>query len=406
VTTATFPVSEPSTAGDCPLEAPGNRIVARSRNGAQAPIHHSNEMAISTGDRRRTRGTDVRRSLGRLAGVAIATAAVLGAVPGTGSAAPSDGQVSAAQQGVDAAAAQVGALLTQLGTAQSAVNSAHAEAAAARGRYAASLADYQRARSAADAARAALQQAQQQLGAARADVASFARSSYITGSTSPRMQALLTSGGPAQLLERAALLDAIGNGRSDAVDTFTAAQRQADAASAAAQTALTGAATAKDQAANALAAAEQAETAAQQQVAAIQVQQAAMQTQLDRARTTLVTLQAQQAAARTAVTSIPPPSAAPAAGSGGSSSSGGSTSTSAHDWDAVALCESSGNWNINTGNGYYGGLQFSQSTWAAYGGTAYAPRADLATKSQQIAVAERVLAAQGAGAWPVCGRTL
>ena len=52
----------------------------------------------------------------------------------------------------------------------------------------------------------------------------------------------------------------------------------------------------------------------------------------------------------------------------------------AHDWDAVAQCESSGNWGINTGNGYYGGLQFSPSTWAAYGGTAYAPRADLATQ--------------------------
>lgn len=72
-------------------------------------------------------------------------------------------------------------------------------------------------------------------------------------------------------------------------------------------------------------------------------------------------------------------------------------------WDKVADCESSGNWAINTGNGYYGGLQFSQSTWAAYGGTKYAPRADLATKQQQILVAEKTLAGQGPGAWPVCG---
>ncbi|MET0763441.1 MAG: transglycosylase family protein [Blastococcus sp.] len=77
-----------------------------------------------------------------------------------------------------------------------------------------------------------------------------------------------------------------------------------------------------------------------------------------------------------------------------------------HDWDGVAHCESSGNWSINTGNGYYGGLQFSQSTWAAYGGLAYAPRADLATKDQQIAVAERTLVGQGIGAWPACGRYL
>jgi len=78
----------------------------------------------------------------------------------------------------------------------------------------------------------------------------------------------------------------------------------------------------------------------------------------------------------------------------------------AHNWDGVARCESSGNWSINTGNGYYGGLQFSRSTWLAYGGGAYAPRADLATKAQQIVIAERTLRGQGVGAWPVCGRYL
>ncbi|MGW6781654.1 transglycosylase family protein [Streptomyces sp. NPDC054987] len=73
-------------------------------------------------------------------------------------------------------------------------------------------------------------------------------------------------------------------------------------------------------------------------------------------------------------------------------------------WDKVAACESTNNWRINTGNGYYGGLQFSQSTWRAFGGAAYAPRADLATKDQQIAVAEKVLKGQGPGAWPHCGK--
>ncbi|MEZ0066527.1 nucleoid-associated protein YgaU [Streptacidiphilus sp. MAP12-20] len=81
------------------------------------------------------------------------------------------------------------------------------------------------------------------------------------------------------------------------------------------------------------------------------------------------------------------------------SASAASTST----WDAVAQCESGGNWSINTGNGYYGGLQFDASTWAAYGGTQYAASADQATQGQQIAVAEQVLAAQGPSAWPVCG---
>ncbi|MFE9679994.1 transglycosylase family protein [Streptomyces sp. NPDC006285] len=73
-------------------------------------------------------------------------------------------------------------------------------------------------------------------------------------------------------------------------------------------------------------------------------------------------------------------------------------------WNKVAACESTNNWSINTGNGYYGGLQFSQSTWEAYGGRAYAARADLATKDQQIAVAEKVLKGQGPGAWPVCSQ--
>lgn len=71
-------------------------------------------------------------------------------------------------------------------------------------------------------------------------------------------------------------------------------------------------------------------------------------------------------------------------------------------WEAVAQCESGGDWSINTGNGYFGGLQFVQSTWEGFGGTEYAPRADLASRSQQIAIAENVLAVQGPGAWPVC----
>lgn len=71
-------------------------------------------------------------------------------------------------------------------------------------------------------------------------------------------------------------------------------------------------------------------------------------------------------------------------------------------WDRVAACESGGNWSINTGNSFYGGLQFTRSTWLAYGGGQYASRADLASKSAQIAVAQRTLKGQGPGAWPVC----
>ncbi|THA26560.1 LysM peptidoglycan-binding domain-containing protein [Streptomyces sp. RKND-216] len=82
---------------------------------------------------------------------------------------------------------------------------------------------------------------------------------------------------------------------------------------------------------------------------------------------------------------------------------GGAQAASVDTWDKVAQCESTGNWSINTGNGFYGGLQFTQSSWEAAGGTEFAARADLATKDQQIAAAEKLLALQGPGAWPVCG---
>jgi uncharacterized protein YabE (DUF348 family) len=76
------------------------------------------------------------------------------------------------------------------------------------------------------------------------------------------------------------------------------------------------------------------------------------------------------------------------------------------NWDAVAACESGGNWHINTGNGFYGGLQFDSGTWLSNGGGAYAPRADLASREQQIAVATRLYNARGASPWPVCGQRL
>ncbi|MFE6177595.1 transglycosylase family protein [Streptomyces sp. NPDC056464] len=73
-------------------------------------------------------------------------------------------------------------------------------------------------------------------------------------------------------------------------------------------------------------------------------------------------------------------------------------------WGCVAKCESGGNWRINTGNGHFGGLQFSQPTWVGFGGRKYAPRADLATRKQQIDIARKVVAVQGWGAWPHCSR--
>ncbi|MFC8230043.1 transglycosylase family protein [Streptomyces sp. NPDC057287] len=81
---------------------------------------------------------------------------------------------------------------------------------------------------------------------------------------------------------------------------------------------------------------------------------------------------------------------------------GGAQAADATTWDRVAECESGGMWSADLGNGYYGGLQFSQDTWSAYGGTSYASRADLASRSQQIAVAEKVLDDKGPQAWPSC----
>lgn len=100
-----------------------------------------------------------------------------------------------------------------------------------------------------------------------------------------------------------------------------------------------------------------------------------------------------------AAVSIPqasPAAAAPVSAAAPASSGGA-------NWSAIAACESTGNWSANTGNGFYGGLQFTEQTWLGYGGGQYASSANLATKAQQIAVAERVLAGQGIGAWPVCG---
>jgi hypothetical protein len=94
--------------------------------------------------------------------------------------------------------------------------------------------------------------------------------------------------------------------------------------------------------------------------------------------------------------SLPVATSAPAASSYPASSGG-------VNWSAIAACESGGNWSTNTGNGFSGGLQFSQGTWNAYGGGQYASSAAGASESQQIAVAQRVLAGQGIGAWPVCG---
>jgi resuscitation-promoting factor RpfA len=118
------------------------------------------------------------------------------------------------------------------------------------------------------------------------------------------------------------------------------------------------------------------------------------------ASTTTSARSARSVRARAALVAVGAAVAVPFVGVGSASAADPST------WDALAQCESGGNWSINTGNGYYGGLQFSASTWQAFGGGAHASRADLASRAQQIAVAENTLAAQGWGAWPACSAKL
>lgn len=84
----------------------------------------------------------------------------------------------------------------------------------------------------------------------------------------------------------------------------------------------------------------------------------------------------------------------------------GASTASADIWDQLAACEAGGNWAINTGNGFYGGLQFTRGTWLGFGGGAYAPFAHQASRAQQIAIAKKVLVTQGPGAWPSCSRRI
>jgi hypothetical protein len=85
---------------------------------------------------------------------------------------------------------------------------------------------------------------------------------------------------------------------------------------------------------------------------------------------------------------------------------GQASAASLSTWERLAQCESGGNWKANTGNGFYGGLQFADRTWDGHGGEKYAPKAHRATKKQQIRIAERVLRTQGWGAWPACSSKL
>jgi cell wall-associated NlpC family hydrolase len=286
----------------------------------------------------------VRRAIG-IGAVAVV---FLVSAPGMAAAAPtnpSDSQISAAEQAKQDAAARVGAITAQLASAQAGADAAHQAAQIALQDYEDKQAAFETAKGAADAAAAAAATARTELAEGRDDVAAFARASYIQGTTAPGMTALLSSGGPAELIERAALLDAAGTHRTDVVAELTVLEDQAATADAVAQQTVTEAATLQTQAAESLASAQTQEQSARSQADVLSDQQAGLQAELQQAQQTLYGLEgarraaqahaAQQAAAaaavpaRTPVRVVTPPSSSNSSSSrpsspGGGSSTGGS----------------------------------------------------------------------------------
>ncbi len=246
----------------------------------------------------------------RAAGIIAATVACLLAAPDVAQAAsanPSDAQLSAAQQATNDAGRQVGQITAELAVAQSTVGRAQAVANIALGRFQNRQADYETAQTAAHQAGVVAAAARAAQDDARIEVGTFARASYMQGSTSAGYAAALTSDGPQQMIERNALLASANGHRTDVLGRMTTAAQQASAATQAAAAARDAAATLQQQAQADLTTASNLETAARRQAGTLQTQQAQLQAQLQvaqqnllgmrRARAVATTYQRQQAAA-------------------------------------------------------------------------------------------------------------
>jgi len=346
---------------------------------------------VSTQVGTKTRMASAVRTARRAVGIGAIVAAIVGSSQGIAAASPrypTDRQIGAAASAKAAAAQQVGAITAQLATAQASVDAAHAASAIALDHFQAKQALYETAQTAAQAAQASAHQAAADLGVARGQVASFARLSYIQGSTAPGFVALMSSDGPAQLLERQALLDSAGGHRNDVLTTVAVAERKAAATSTAAGVALKKADTLKSQAAAALTTASQAEAGARSQQTALTARQAVLQATLQKAQQTLLGLQgarnlalryaAQQAAAKRAqdaanaraeaANNDPAPSqpSGPVSGGGDSGGSGGGSGGSSsgaegaihaamrwvgtsYAWGGGSLSGPSEGWGIDAG---------------------------------------------------------
>ena len=275
-----------------------------------------------------------RRSgwLVRGAGTAVTALVLAGLLPGTAVAAPGDDQVAAAQAGRDAAAARVGDIGAQLAAAQERVDAARRGAQIALQEYEVRRAAQEEARATADAAAAAAERAAAELRRGRDQVVAFARSSYMQGSTNPGAAALVTAEGPAQLVERAALLQAAGGHRADVVVELTVLEQEAAAADEAAQVAVQAAGAAEAAAAGSLASAQSQEVSARAQAAELADRREVLEAELAEAQEVLYGAQGAAAAAAaaeaTAGAARARPPAAPPASSGSSARSSSSSSSS------------------------------------------------------------------------------
>ncbi|SNS21606.1 Cell wall-associated hydrolase, NlpC family [Geodermatophilus pulveris] len=268
----------------------------------------------------RTDGRDGRGGsrgwLVRGAGTAVTALVVAVLVPGPALAAPGDTPVAEAQAGRDAAAARVAEIGAQLAQAQGRVDAARRGAQIALQEYEVRRAAQQGARAAADAAASAAERAAAELARGRAQVVAFARSSYMQGSTAPGAAALVSAEGPAQLVERAALLHAAGSHRVDVLTELTVLERQAAAASDAARVAVQAADEAEAAAAGSLARAQSLEVSARAQAAELADRRQVLEVELAEAEALLLGAEgAQAAAAARAAATAAARTAAPAPGS-------------------------------------------------------------------------------------------
>ncbi|MGZ4648630.1 MAG: NlpC/P60 family protein [Blastococcus sp.] len=255
-----------------------------------------------------------RRTALRLAGTAIVAVVALGLTPAVAHASPSNpsnAEIDAARSRADAVAAHIKQLSAQFAATQKRVDDATAASAIALDEYQSTEAAFEQADARAKAAAAAAATATAQLGVARQDVVAFARRSYMQGSTWAGASALLTADGPAQLIERAALLEAAGSHTSNVLDVVRVAQAKAARSDAVARSTLAQADTLKSQASDALTVARNAETSARAQATDLSTQKAALNTQLAAAQKQLTVLLGARAAAQRIEEITAPPAPAP-----------------------------------------------------------------------------------------------